>query len=146
MPTKLFFVENALHAGFVSPNLCKDLLTAGVTYNAQYRWKIYNNREASLTTNIFDLDDYYVAGERQIDMMYPPISVLPAFTIKDIERCLPPYFLSRTDKNIYQVSLDHLYNTDTVGSQRLPDAFALILLESIRKRIVDLKVINQYSK
>lgn len=137
----IIIIETSRTNCFVSPNICKDLVVAGLTTETAYQWKIYYD-VAKLSTFVFDLDNYCQAGSKATDFIYPPHEVLPAYSIKDVEKLLPiGYLLTITEKG-YEASLSSLYPAESCKSDRMPDAFALLLLQSIRNRYVDLKKIN----
>jgi len=127
---------------FVSPSLCKHLEDAGLSTHVQFHWKVYHGI-AKLVTNAFDTDNYYAEGERLADYASPPNFVLPAYSIKDVERLLPVgYLLTCNETGKYEASLSDLYLCNSSVADRMPDAFALLLLEGLRKKVIDLKKLN----
>lgn len=137
----MIIIETSRTSCFVAPNICKHLTDAGLGTETAYQWKIYND-VAKLSTHVFDLDNYYEEGFKATDFIYPPQVVLPAYSIKDVEKLLPiGYLLTITEKG-YEASLNSLYPGESCKAQRLPDVFAMLLLQSIRNRYVDIEKIN----
>lgn len=138
--------EGILVENFVAPYLCKHLVDAGLCLHVPYHWKI-NDGLAVIATNAFDPDEYYSAAEDILNLIYPPEAILPAYSIKNIEKILPAgYLLSLTEQMIYEVSLSSLYSLPHCVAGRMPDAFAMMLLQCIKSRVVDLHKINLIMK
>lgn len=130
------------YQNFVTPLLCKDLEVAGIICQTSYSWIIRNN-EISLFTILFDQDDYYLNGQKAINNLCPPQDIINAFSIKDVEKIIPEdYMLLKTGK-YYEICFNKLYNIQPVQALRMPDAFAMMALELIRKRIIDIKKANE---
>lgn len=134
-------IETSRTSCFVSPDLCKHLTDAGLTSESTYHWRIYNGI-AKIWTYAFDPDDYYRDGHKLQNYASSSCIVLPAFSIKDVERVLPSGFLLTLTENGYEASLNDIYAGDSCTADRMPDVFAKLLLQSIQKRYVDLKKVN----
>lgn len=138
--------DNALYQGFVMPILCKDLYEIGVRCESIYQWKCYSKNgtfDAAITlqTAAFDFDKYYVQARQLIDTANPPSHVLPAFSLKDVEKCLPDYLLSY-ENEVYELSLDKAYGLTSHKATRMPDVFALMLKDALQKRVLQVEHIN----
>jgi hypothetical protein len=119
---------------FVKPILCHELQAAGVQVKTIYQWVITNGL-ASLHTQIFDIDDYYQEGYKHIMAVNPPSHILPAFQIKDVEKLLPPYLLSRDERG-YELSLEKMYQMPSMNCDRMPDVFARMVLECLKQKVL----------
>ena len=135
-------LENQLYSCFVSPNLCKELADAGYSASTTHRWKIYPSG-VRLVTDAFDFDDYYSTGHRLSDSIYPPDYIVPAFTLKDCEKHLPPFQLTENEFGNYQVGTEKYFEeVGCVTEARLPDAFGRYLLKVIKEKLIDLNKLN----
>lgn len=134
------FVDNPIFENFVSPILCNDLLNLGLTPHTVYKWKTYGDLSL-LFTNYWDFDNYYSDALKLQDEANPPLEVLPAYSIKDVEKGLPDYLL-RKDGDEYEVALEKIYQSGFHKAKRLPDALALMLKEVISKGRVSLHTVN----
>lgn len=139
MITIITISGSALYENFVSPWLCHDLMTLGLSANINYRWSILGT-EVKLETCLFDEDGYYKKSRLLLDETNKP-KIIPAYSIKDVEKVLP-YFLLTKSESGYEISLDEMYGVESKKALRLPDAMGALLLEAIKKRIVSLKNIN----
>lgn len=120
---------------YVSPLLCSDLKYAGFNCKSTFFWKVYDD-QVSLDTYIFDLDHYYRDGSLLLDKIAPPKEILPAYTIKEIEKHLPDFCVCRVNTS-YELSIDEHYGVQSIKDERLPDLFALMMLACIRKRVIN---------
>lgn len=120
--------ETDLHRPFVSTRLCQDLVDAGFTFKPTHRWLNYYE-EWVLATDAFDSDGYYATS---INLL-PEV---PAFTGADCEKRLPDYVLSKLGR-CYYLNLRLFNRVPGIQSERLPDAFAEMLLECIKKGVID---------
>lgn len=132
--------ENSLIQNFVMPVLCHELVACGLDAKTIYQWKV-RRHVTTLVTNAFDQDNYYVAGNEHIDSIDPPSHIIPAYSTKDIEKCLPDYLLA-TGPEGYRLVLDKFYEIPEAISPRMPDAFAMLLITMIKKSMVDLSKIK----
>lgn len=132
--------DNKVLQNYVSPRLCKDLAIAGFKCPHKFFWKVYD-MDIILDTYIFDIDEYYKDGNEVIDKIAPLKERLPAFTIKDIEQHLPDYCICKLN-NKYEICIDGHYRVESAFADRLPDAFASIMLACLKKRVIDLKTIR----
>lgn len=134
--------ESPLTENFVAPYICKHLIEAGLSPNVPFQWKIGNGL-AELFTYAFDPDGFYKDGDQVINLLNPAQAILPAYNIKNIEKILPSgYLLTHNEIGLYEVSLMNIYHGEGCAADRMPDAFAKLLLHAIFKRLVDLKKIN----
>jgi len=127
--------DNKVFQNHVSPHLCEELKYAGFNPKPKYFWKVYE-MAVLLTTYVFDNDEYYRDGDKALDQMVPLKNKLPAFTVVEIESHLPDFCVCKVNGK-YEISLDQAYGVDATTSERLPDAFALMMLAAIRKRVID---------
>jgi hypothetical protein len=127
--------DNKLFNNHVSPHLCENLKYAGFKPKCKYFWKVYE-MAVILDTHVFDTDEYYRDGNKALDQMVPLKNKLPAFTIKEIEDQLPDFCVCKTNGK-YEISMNDQYGVEAITADRLPDAFALIMLAAIRKRVID---------
>lgn len=135
--------ETQLTENFVAPYLCRHLMQAGLASDVAYCWHVSNGL-ATLITFAFDPDGYYKDGTSHQHFINPPQAILPAYSIKNIEKLLPAgYLLTLNENGIYQVSLINIYQGDGETDERLPDAYAKLLLQSIKRRIVNILKINR---
>ncbi len=127
---------------FVAPIYCQQLVQSGLYETTLYQWKIYGGY-AQLVTKLFDNDHYYTDGQKKLDEINPPDLTLPAYTIKDVEDILPKdYLIMFTSASEYIIAPSSLYPVEGCTAARMPDAFAMLLLEYIRKRCVDITTLK----
>jgi hypothetical protein len=112
-----------------------ELAYHGLTSNTTHKWKVYGS-ETVLYTNAFDVDDYYASTVYGVDAFNPPRHIIPAYAVTDIENLLPPYLLTRDDRKRYEISLDNIYGLRSQKACRLADAFALMLLQCFKNKII----------
>lgn len=136
--------DDPLYDCFVTPILCKDLAEFGMAKTTIYEWRI-RNKVAMLVTRVFDQDNYYKDAIELIDQINPPDHVIPAYTIKDVEKGLPEYLLTHSESDGYEIGLAKIYDMDSQKAFRMPDAIALLLIEANRKGVVKINKI-QFSK
>lgn len=131
---------------FVSPELCKELFDAGLFFGVKFFWLVKEN-SLELCTKEFDPDEYYEGANLMIDVANPTKSVLPAYSIKDIEKLLPDYDLRQRGGSYFlQTSTPHIRHNGTVEinveDERLPDALAKFLHDCVTNDIVSLDKAN----
>lgn len=119
---------------FVKPLLCNELLVAGLHVKTNYLW-VVNESIADLFTDAFDPDNYYKDSFSLLAAFKNASNILPAFQIRDMERLLPPYLLSKSCAG-YELSLERMYDMPTITGDRLPDVYAMMVLECLRKRLL----------
>lgn len=137
------FTETEKTILLVAPELCNHLLIAGFPQNTSFSWRIYHD-EIKVHAGAFDDDNYYSDGLRHQEFINPPELVVPAYTIKDVERCLPAgYFFTYTESGDYEISLSNAYSIDTCQARRLPDTFAKMVLLALRKRVIDINKLKK---
>ncbi len=132
--------DNPVFENFVSPNLCQYLKDAGLTDCVQYDWIIKAHDGIELQTRIFDQDNYYADTWQLLHTMQGN-KTFPAYSIKDVEKCLPNWFMNK-DETGYEISLEKIWNIESSKSDRLPDAIASLVLISLRKGIINVEKIN----
>lgn len=134
--------ETSATANFVAPVYCKQLVDLGLSPRVLYYWKVFGDH-AELITHSFDLDKYYIDGMRAQDFVTPPDLILPAYSIKDVEKLLPKdYLMMFTAACEYIVAPGNIYEVEGCTADRMPDAFAMMLIQYIKKRALDLNKIN----
>ncbi|HVZ95418.1 MAG TPA: hypothetical protein VG847_00980 [Chitinophagaceae bacterium] len=136
--------ETTATSCFVSPLYCAELHGLGLSDKVLFFWEVYGNY-AELKTHNWDVDSYYIDGEKAKHAISLPDRIIPAYNIKDIEKLIPPdWVLVFSPFGEYQIMPSNLYERiEGCASIRLPDVFALHLIECIRKHAVDLKIINE---
>ena len=137
-------LNDPLYQCFVSPSLCLLLMEAGMTTEVPYKWKIKQGM-ATLITHAFDLDNYYKDGFRYTDEICPPERVLPAYQAMDMEKLLPFFELVKNYKHNYILSCMYK-NIVGIKANRLPDAFALMVLALIDKDLMNVPMANEILK
>ena len=133
------FTESKIFKDFVSPNICREIMIAGLLPKVNYYWRGDTKDDLELISFIFDIDDYYKDAYRAIDSVSPPAFIIGAFTIKDLEQHMPPYCICKDDQGIYELMMDDKYEVPSAKSRRLPDAFGLMMVSLLRKRVIDVK-------
>ena len=127
----------------VTPMLCKELRDLGLTEMTTHQWKVYKH-DTILDTTAFDMDDYYLSARKHVDFINPPVHVLPAYTIKDVEKVLPSWILTCDDLGNYEMSIHNIYKgVPPQTAKRLPDVYAMMLKEGIVRRVVSVEKINE---
>lgn len=134
--------ETRIRRDFVCPELCETLFSLRVPILSDYYWEI-TKAGSRLLSYAFDEDKYYLDGDRHRHYVSRPDLFFPAYTIKTIEKVLPPGYLLTLSAGSYELMLDDIYKIDPVKADRLPDAFALMLLNCLSKRILDLTSIKR---
>lgn len=138
------FAETVKTECFVAPELCSHLMMAGLYPDTAFKWRIYRD-EVKLTTFIYDEDDYYADSVKNLDYMRPPELTIPGYSLTDVEKILPKgYFLTLNDDSNYEISLSKDYNLESCKADRLPDVYAKMLLQCLRKRVMDIRKINSF--
>jgi len=136
------FIETQITDCYVSPNLCQQLVIAGFDIETAYSWKIFPTVCYIDVTQRFDPDDYYTALQ-EVEKLNPADCILPAFSIKDCEKFLPELLLTTRQKE-YTASLTNLYSeVEEAVANRLPDVFAQLLLNALKKRAISIEKIMQ---
>lgn len=134
--------EGPLTENFVSPIFCKHLFEAGMTKQVPYCWRQYADTTV-LSTDFFDPDCYYKDALPYLHVFTAPIVVIPAYTIKDIEKILPCGYLLQLNENCqYELMLGNQYEIQPVTGIRMPDTYAAMALLIIKKRLVNVEKVN----
>jgi hypothetical protein len=127
-------MDESMYQEFISPELCKRLVIAGVNARSEYRWKA-RNYLCDLECFAFDVDGYYKQATANVDTVVPPNDIIPAFQAVGLSKLLPDFFISRSQGS-FTISIENIYKVDTVTDNRLPDAIAKMVLECIRARVI----------
>lgn len=139
--TQSTMTDNPMWKNFVKPALCKELLKADFLKKPNFYWRGYDNGFLSLVCFHFDTDDYYRSGMQTCDGISRPDYVMGAYTIKDIEQHLPDFCVCRCN-NMYEISIDANYRIESCQADRLPDAFAKMMLACIKAKVINLQKIK----
>ncbi len=130
---------------FVHPMICKDLLLCGVTDRTHFDWYL-NGNVANLVTFYWDADDYYSKPQEEINKTNRT-RILPAYSQMMMMELIPgPFSFIRDERNGYELAVDAIWNCEPVTGKRLPDVFANMVLQMIRKRILYADTINETIK
>lgn len=141
--TEHHFIDDREHDCYVSPHICRQLVEAGFNIETTFKWKIFQTAVVLDIFRMHDPDEYYLSMEK-FEKLNPPQYIFPAFTIKDCEKFLPDLLLT-VEGGVYKASLVSIYKE--VGeaiSTRMPDAYAQLLLQALKKRnVIDINKIMQ---
>jgi hypothetical protein len=131
---------------FVHPLICKNLLIYGLTDRTHFDWYLHGN-VADLVTFYWDADGYYLKPQEEINKVNRP-TIIPAYSqIMMMELIAGPFSLIRDECNGgFELAVDAVWNCDPVFDKRLPDVFAGMVLQMIRKRILYADSINEKIK
>lgn len=124
-----------MYRSFVSPHLCHKLKIAGIEAATPIFWEV-NNCEAFLKSYFFDADNYYKNADELINTCKPPLEILNAYQLTDMELLLPKYLLINDVEGGYSLMLDDMYHTKSIKDTRLADLFAKMVLECIANKIL----------
>lgn len=134
--------ENMLTQNFVSPKLCELLCQEGLTPNTCYSWRMYDDK-SELSTDCFDPDMYYKNALPYLHHFNAPLQIIPAYSIRDVERMLPcGYMLQLNGNCMYELMVSDLYKIEPVQSVRMADVFAIMAMKLIKARSVSIDKIN----
>jgi hypothetical protein len=117
-----------LYESFVDVGLCMLLYREGLNPITPFKWRVLRHA-ATLTTTVFDTDNYYVDGQKMVDAIDAP-AYFPAFTIGDLQKILPDYLLNKNN-NEYELSCSSLFKLDVETSDRMPDVFAKVVIKGL---------------
>ncbi|MBA3706569.1 MAG: hypothetical protein H0W84_11935 [Bacteroidetes bacterium] len=106
-----------------------------------FYWKVYTN-VVKLVSFAFDGNHYYREESMLADKLCPPSSFVPAWTVMDIQKFFPPYLVSSSGTDCFEISIDSNYPCEPCIANRLPDAFAKMMLLGISKRIFQKETIK----
>ena len=134
-------MKNHLLNAFVSPIYSVYLKDIGLKIDTPYFWQV-NNGLAELHTHVFDMDEVYkqaFANQQAVANAFGvTTSIIAAFTVADMEKLLPDYFLS-CNTGTYTLTCDKMWALQDETSNHLPDVFAMMVLQCIRKKIVSIE-------
>ena len=134
------FLNLPVYQDLVSPHLCQRLQRFGVTANTSFHYRLTAGI-TEINSYAFDKDDYYVKADANVNFI-SGVGIVPAYTLKDVEKALPPYLLTRQE-NGYLLVCDNIYGLPEQTAQRLPDAFAQMLLAGIKDRLIKVEYTNR---
>jgi hypothetical protein len=127
----------------VSPCYCADLRSMGITAYVNQYWAINQAENSAVYKSYaFDDDDNMWNADQAIFAMSGTV-LKPAYTIKDMEKCLPPYFISKHGDGSYEMSLESMYTIGTITEKRLPDVYAKMLLALLYTKKAAVKQVNR---
>lgn len=135
-------IEQPIYKNFVAPVLCKDLVQLGFTQMIPYQWNVYP-ATVVLNTHAFDIDEYYKAGQKHIDSIVPVLERIPAYSIMDVDTVISGYSLIKDPFSTHYIA--HTIYTQNIYCKkavRAPDALALLLIELIINKVLNVKNIN----
>ena len=79
----------------VSPVYCEELRELGVTDKVTHWWVTDKDyKDCTLKCYEFDMDLIYYNADKAIFHINRSV-VFPAYTIKDMDKCIPPYLVSK---------------------------------------------------
>ena len=133
-------LNSPLYSGFVSPALCQQLYNAGVSPHTGYHYRQVDGA-TELRTYAFDKDDYYAAGDKHLDLIMRA-TIIPAYSLADIAMMIPGNYYLHYNECGYQLMLEKLYSIPEQTADRMPDAFALTLLDGLKRRVLKVQAIN----
>lgn len=136
-----------LYRTFVDPNLCVKLLQAGLTAKSSFLWVYARKGAVQLYCSSLDPDGVTYQGISNIAFVDDETpNPYAAFQIADMEAILQNFFVEKV-LNRYHIMVDQLWGTEPIEAERLPDAFALMVLALIEKGKIEvtnaIKLINQ---
>lgn len=129
--------DKPLYQCFVSPGLCSMLHDAGLKIQAPFCWR-FTGTKACLFSLVFDEDHYYQQALENINHI-DQLVLIPAFQIKDMEKLLPDYMLTKNNVE-YELFCSSLFEFDVQKSNRLPDVFAYMVIKGIEQRKIDVSL------
>ena len=133
-------IDNQITNCYVDAYLCVKLHDAGMTAPTTHFWKTIDQK-FYLETFVFDDDDYY-KNLLELNSVNPQFAI-PAFSLTDCEKVLPPYMLTREDEDGYKLGLSTLYTAEICKAERMPDVFAKMVLQGIKKSFLSVDKINK---
>lgn len=119
------------YQSFINPFLALELWDSGLQLKTVFMWKVKDG-QVQLFTSMFDPDGIYKAAESIIEIVCPAEREFAAFQLGDLERLMPDYTIGRHQRDI-DLMVDMAWNVPYVRSKRLPDVFALMALQLIKK-------------
>lgn len=138
-------LDTPVYDGFVSPQLCKQLKEQGLSGSA-FAYRMHANI-AELITYAFDKDDFYLQADENVGYVNNVgrniIEHLHAWSIKDMEKLIPGNWLLQKNERGYEVMCESIYQLPAQTADRLPDAFAKVVLIGLKTRVLKLAYCNQ---
>ena len=129
-----------IYQSFVDPQHCVELWQAGMMVQTSFMWRRNaNENSVNLFTSLFDPDNYYEQAAANLQFVNETtMETFAAFQLGDMETILPDYTVCRTGKE-YALCMGVEWRTECVTADRLPDAFALMVIQLHNERKIDLK-------
>lgn len=130
-----------LHANFVAPVLCKDLIELGIEHTPHFIWKIQNG-QPFIWSKSFDPDGYYNTTESIIEKHIITTINIPAFSASDLEKIIGN-FLHICTAGDHEVTPTQFPRIGTRKAPRYADAIALVAIELIKRGIIKPAQVNK---
>jgi hypothetical protein len=111
--------DSTLYQCFVDPEICRQLMDAGLGVNMPFCW-IVKNGKAHLFSLAFDEDNYYSQAFANVGHVNPFV-IIPASKI-NIE---------------YELNCSSLFEFDVEKASRMPDVYAKMVLKGIVQGKID---------
>lgn len=139
--------NNPLYRNFIDPNLCVKLLQAGLTAKASFLWVYAGTGKVQLYCNSLDPEGIYSQAISNIAFVDDETAnPYAAFQIGDMLPVMPDFTMEKLGDK-YCIMVDAIWQRELVCADRLPDAFAKMVLELIKAKCIDIKtaikLINQ---
>lgn len=124
----------SLYQDFVDPNICQQLVNAGLDAPCHFHWR-QNGANCQLHTRVFDYDGYYSLPLSVIDSL-SKTKYIPAYSVGDMIRLLPGFMLTHNN-NEFEFNADELFKMDVQTGARLPDVLATAVLNGLLQHKLD---------
>ena len=140
-------MHSPLYRNFIDPNLCVQLLRAGLLAKSSFLWVYAGKGKVQLYCNSLDPDGVYSQAISNIAFVDDETAnPYAAFQIGDMLPVMPDFAMDKFGDK-YCIMVDTLWKIEPVCAERLPDAFAKMVLELIHAKRIDIKtaikLINQ---
>lgn len=129
------YIQKPTQANFVMPQLCAQLEELLPIETAFY-WSSSDGETCELFSKLFDPDNYYLNTSRALNEI-KIVKHYPAFSIGELSMILPDFAIDKVN-NKYKIFCDAHYGLSDVTSDRIADGLALIVIEGIRKKVLDI--------
>lgn len=130
---------------FVSPHLCVQLTNLGVSTASPFKWyRAHSCTFYTLHTYAWDTCNIYKSSDFAFwaSLNETPVTI-EAFSSADIEAALPPFLLTKLGLGQYTITLDNFYHEiPELNQARLPDLYAALLIQLLKKRILKPAEVN----
>lgn len=139
------YFDNSPYNMFALPSTCNHLQQHGLDSNVLFFYAV-TDKYSSLICNFWDADNYYSDAQLGI-IKGANAKIVPAYSVLELQSLLEcPWIIEKMVDGNYQVCIDSTWNMNAVIASRLPDACALMLLQCIQKKVVDINVLNEKLK